>query len=116
MKLEFRKFLQCLKNLTHVPEIGVTLDGHLMFRCPEGCDQNSDIQFASHELTGDDSCNSELRFNIQCPKCNAARSVGIAFAPHTAHTDWQSTWAELKTYWDEVCAPFRKADNEGQKP
>ncbi|TES88815.1 MAG: hypothetical protein E3J94_07410, partial [Desulfobacteraceae bacterium] len=75
---KYKETPDCPNNF--IPEISVVGDHYLTFRCPEGCDQNTSIQFVRLEDVGDGE--GVLTFNLRCPKCKKACHYKIYFGSH----------------------------------
>jgi len=82
------------------PETAVASDHFLMFRCPDGCDQNTSIDL-EHVETGSDG-NPVLWIILVCPQCKESYHFKIMCCPYDQHTGHGHTWTQQVEYWRRV--------------
>jgi len=99
--MDIKQYHQANSADRRLPEIAIALTDNLMFRCPDGCNQNASIQFVRLESRESDDIKDEgeLTFNLECPKCKKAYSYKIIFGPYDCHTGYGGTWEEQVNYW-----------------
>ena len=90
-----------------LPEIAIASDHFLMFRCPDGCNQNSSIQFVSLEdYSGPAEEEGALTFNLSCHQCGNAYHYKIIFGPYYCHTAYGLNWEKQVEYFSSDEYPF----------
>lgn len=87
----------CAKR--RLPEVAMASAHYLMFRCPDGCDQNASIEFVDLENIGDGE--GVFVFNLKCPKCKKGYHYKIHLGPFGCHTVYGMTWKEQVDYWEK---------------
>jgi len=83
-----------------LPEIAMASDHYIMFRCPDGCDQNASIQSAGMEgywVEGREE--GVLTFNLSCPACGKSYHYKILFGPYDCHTAYGLNWKKQVEYF-----------------
>ena len=65
-----------------VPEVAVASDHYLMFRCPDGCNKNTSIEFVDlEEIPGNGEDYIYLTMNLRCSGCKKSFHYKISFRP-----------------------------------
>ena len=86
-----------------LPDIAMASDHYIMFRCPDGCDQNASIQFVGIEGYWEEAEEEGvLTFNLSCPKCGKSYRYNILFGPFDCHTAYGFNWKKQVEYFKSV--------------
>ena len=97
-----------------LPEIAMASDHHIMFRCPDGCDQNASIQFVGLEGYWEEGEEEGVQtFNLSCPKCSKSYHYKILFGPYDCHTAYGFNWKKQVEYFKSQRPRLHKQKERG---
>ena len=86
-----------------LPEIAMASDHYIMFRCPNGCDQNASIQYVGLEgYWNEAEEEGVLTFNLSCPKCGKLYHYKMLFGPFDCHTAYGYGWKQQVEYFRSI--------------
>jgi len=86
-----------------LPEIAMASNHYIMFRCPDGCDQNASIQYVGLEgYWNEAEEEGVLTFNLSCPKCGKSYHYKIIFGLFDCHTGYGLGWKQQVEYFRSI--------------
>lgn len=86
-----------------LPEIAMVSDHYIMFRCPDGCDQNASIQYVGLEgYWNEAEEEGVLTFNLSCIRCRKSYHYKMIFGPFDCHTAYGYGWKQQVEYFRSI--------------